>query len=255
MPKTMTNVNSDSVLVANAVKTLATNIQFASVDNPIKTIEVTSSIPNEGKSTLSVRLARAMAQGGKPVILVECDMRRRSLGGILGVHGKSGLYSVLAGNVEFTEAAVPTPINGVSLLDCEPHIPNPVDILSSKRFRDLLEKLEQKYAYVVVDTPPLSTFVDAAVVSGAVDGTLLVVRQNFVHRDELKHSYEQLEKANANVIGAVMTFCETEKSEYYYSYYYREDGTKVKTKKGRHHDTGSHSTPVQGAAHYSRYSS
>ncbi|MEE8717638.1 MAG: CpsD/CapB family tyrosine-protein kinase [Coriobacteriales bacterium] len=245
-------ITADDALLDNAAKTLATNIQFASVDNPIRSVEVTSSVPNEGKSSLAVLLAKAMAQGGQRVVLVECDMRRRSLGGILGVHGRSGVYSVLAGAVKASEAVLTTPISGVYLLDCEPYIPNPVDILSSQRFINLIEGLKKDYGYVVVDTPPLSTFVDAAVVSGAVDGTLLVVRQNFVRRDELKNAHDQLKKANANVIGAVMTFCEADKSEQYYSSYYREDGTKVKSPKSKGKRGGKAEAAPTGA-HYSRY--
>lgn len=111
-------------------------------------------------------------------------------------------------------------------LDSEPHIPNPVDILSSRRFGNFIQNAREVFDYVIVDTPPLSAFVDASVISTVVDGTLLVVRQNFVKRDELVASYQQLEKAKAHVIGAVMNYCDTEKSEYYYSYY-TKDGKKA----------------------------
>ena len=209
----------DRAVMQNAVKTLATNIRFASVDNPVRSLVVTSSIPNEGKSTIAIALAEALASGGKSVLLVECDMRCRAIAGVLGLHAQSGLYAVLSSQVELRDAVVPTSMRGVSFLDSEPHIPNPVDILSSRRFHSFVETLHSSYDYVIFDTPPLSAFVDAAVIGSVVDGTLLVVRRNFTKREAVLGAYEQLKKAGANVLGTVLNYCENERSEYYYEYY------------------------------------
>ena len=224
MPKT--DAKTDRVFLQNAIKTLATNIRFASVDNPIQSIVMTSSIPNEGKSTIAIELAKAMATGGREVLLVECDMRRRTLAAAMGLHARHGIYAVLSGQVDLDDAVVETSTRGMYFLDSEPHIPNPVDILASKRFHRFVEGLRQQYDFVIFDTPPLSAFVDAAVIGAVVDGVVLVVRENFVKRDELSAAYAQLQKAEANVIGAVLNFCESEKSEYYYSYY-TKDGKKA----------------------------
>lgn len=215
----MAKQNGDRAVMQNAVKTLATNIRFASVDNPVHSIVVTSSIPNEGKSTIAVALSEALASGGKSVLLVECDMRRRSIAGMLGLHAQSGLYAVLSAQVELEDAVVRTSMRGVSFLDAEPHIPNPVDILGSRRFHSFVESLKSSYDYVVFDTPPLSAFVDAAVIGSVVDGALLVVRRNFVKREAVVSSLEQLKKAGANVLGTVLNYCENERSDYYYEYY------------------------------------
>ena len=209
----------DRAVMQNAVKTLATNIRFASVDNPVHSIVVTSSIPNEGKSTIAVALSEALASGGKSVLLVECDMRRRSIAGMLGLHAQNGLYAVLSAQVELEDAVVRTSMRGVSFLDAEPHIPNPVDILGSRRFHSFVESLKSSYDYVVFDTPPISAFVDAAVIGSVVDGALLVVRRNFVKREAVVSSLEQLKKAGANVLGTVLNYCENERSDYYYEYY------------------------------------
>lgn len=215
----MAKQNGDRAVMQNAVKTLATNIRFASVDNPVHSIVVTSSIPNEGKSTIAVALSEALASGGKSVLLVECDMRRRSIAGMLGVHAQNGLYAVLSAQVELEDAVVRTSMRGVSFLDAEPHIPNPVDILGSRRFHSFVESLKSSYDYVIFDTPPLSAFVDAAVIGSVVDGALLVVRRNFVKREAVVSSLEQLKKAGANVLGTVLNYCENERSDYYYEYY------------------------------------
>ena len=217
----MAKQNGDRAVMQNAVKTLATNIRFASVDNPVRSIVVTSSIPNEGKSTIAVALSEALASGGKSVLLVECDMRRRSIAGMLGLHAQNGLYAVLASQIELEDAVVRTSMRGVSFLDAEPHIPNPVDILGSRRFHSFVESLKSSYDYVVFDTPPLSAFVDAAVIGSVVDGSLLVVRRNFVRREAVVSSLEQLKKAGANVLGTVLNYCENERSDYYYEYYNR----------------------------------
>ena len=129
--------------------------------------------------------------------------------------------------IDLNDAAVETSTPGVYLLDCEPHIPNPVDILASRRFKSLVAQMREEFGYVVIDTPPLSAFVDGAVISQNVDGMLLVVRRNFTKRDEILGAYEQLKKAGANVLGTVLNFCEDEKSEYYYSYY-NKDGKRVR---------------------------
>lgn len=220
MAKTQ-KVGIDQIHMQNAVKTLAANIRFASVDDPVRTIAVTSSVPNEGKTTVAVSLTEAIASGGNTVLLVECDMRRRSVANALQLHARSGLYSVLCGQVRLTDAVMSTAVRGMYFLDAEPHIPNPDALLSSKRFRKMVETALESFDYVVFDTPPLSAFVDAAVLSSATDGTLLVVGQDIVRRDELTAAYAQLQKAGANVLGAVMNFCKSEKSEYYSEYYSR----------------------------------
>ncbi|MGI6755163.1 MAG: CpsD/CapB family tyrosine-protein kinase [Atopobiaceae bacterium] len=209
----------ENVYLLNAAKTLATNIRFASIDRPIKSIAVTSSVPNEGKSTVSVLLAQAMAQGNRRVLIIDGDLRRRTLGGLLSVHGSYGLYAVLSRQATLQDAIVQVPQYGFSFLDVEPRIPNPVDILQSRHFKNLIKELEKSYDFVILDTPPLSTFVDAAVASQAVDGTVLVARREFVRKDELAAAYEQLQKANANVLGVVLNYCASDKSEYYYNYY------------------------------------
>lgn len=220
MPRRSNRGTSDTVFLQNAIKTLAANIRFASVDNPIKTLVVTSSVPNEGKSTISVELARALAAGGKDVLLVEGDLRRRSLAGALGAHPRNGIYGVLSGQAALDEAAVA--VGGKSslwFLDAEPHIPNPVDIFSSRRFHRFVDGLRRTYDYVIFDTPPLSAFVDAAVLGSVCDGTLLVVREDFVKREDLLAAYDQLRKAEANVIGTVLNYCDTKGGDYYYNYY------------------------------------
>lgn len=223
--------SSDALVVQNAAKTLLANIRFASVDRPVKSIVLTSSVPNEGKSTVAYNLAQAIASSGKRTLIVECDMRRRSLADMVGARARHGIYAVLSGQVELDEALVATSHRNLFFLDSEPHIPNPADILSSQRFRKLVAQMESDFDYVVVDTPPVGTFVDAAIIATLADATALVVRERFVKRAELQNAYDQLKKADANVIGVIMNMCEAESSEYYYAYYNKE-GKRVRKSEG-----------------------
>lgn len=223
--------SSDALVVQNAAKTLLANIRFASVDRPVKSIVLTSSVPNEGKSTVAYNLAQAIASSGKRTLIVECDMRRRSLADMVGARARHGIYAVLSGQVELDEALVATSHRNLFFLDSEPHIPNPADILSSQRFRKLVALMESDFDYVVIDTPPVGTFVDAAIIATLADATALVVRERFVKRAELQNAYDQLKKADANVIGVIMNMCEAESSEYYYAYYNKE-GKRVRKSEG-----------------------
>lgn len=223
--------SSDALVVQNAAKTLLANIRFASVDRPVKSIVLTSSVPNEGKSTVAYNLAQAIASSGKRTLIVECDMRRRSLADMVGARARHGIYAVLSGQVELDQALVATSHRNLFFLDSEPHIPNPADILSSQRFRKLVAQMESDFDYVVIDTPPVGTFVDAAIIATLADATALVVRERFVKRAELQNAYDQLKKADANVIGVIMNMCEAESSEYYYAYYNKE-GKRVRKSEG-----------------------
>ena len=219
-------------VVQNAAKTLLANIRFASVDNPVRTIVVTSSVPNEGKSTVSVNLAQAIATSGKSVLLVECDMRRRSLADMLGARSRGGVYAVLSEQMTVEQAVVETAQKNFYFLDAEPHIPNPADIIASRRFAKFVATLREKFQYVIFDAPPVGTFVDAAEVASLVDGTIFVIRENYTKRNDVVAAVDQLRKVDGiNIIGTVMNYCETESSEYYYSYY-NKDGKRVKKSEG-----------------------
>ncbi len=222
--------SSNALEVQNAAKTLFANIRFMSPDAPLKSIALTSSVPNEGKSTTAVELAKAIATSGKRTLLVEADMRRRSLANMLGVRGQAGVYAVITKQATIDQAIASTKVRDLYLLDSEPNIPNPADILSSKGYARLVAALEDKFDYVVFDTPPVGTFVDAAILSTLVDGVVMVVKPGSTRRDELLGAFEQLRKADANVIGTCATFCEGTGSEYYYAYY-TQSGKRVKPDK------------------------
>ena len=202
------------------------NIRSQSIDNEIKTILITSSVPDEGKTTAAWYLAQAAATAGHTVLLVEGDMRRRSLASMLNLHPQNGLVAVLTGGANIRDAVVPTTVKGLYFLDAEPSVPNPADLLASKRMDQLNDVLAEQFDYVIYDTPPVGTFIDAAVLGRVVDGAILVVRPGKVKRQELVLACEQLENAEVNVMGICTTFVEGTGSEYYYSYYTKDHSKK-----------------------------
>ena len=220
MPRRNQRAEEQSQAVSNAAQTLFANIRFMSVDNPVHVLAITSSVPNEGKTFVSVNLASAIAASGASTLLVECDMRRRNIAARIGVHAQYGIYSVMTSQVPLEQAAVRTPTKNLYFLDAEPHIPNPSNILNSHHFQSFLDNARSRFDYVVFDTPPVTTFVDAAVLGTKVDAVLLVARESFVKRAELQQAVDQLRASNCNLAGVVMNGCDFGKGNSYYSYYY-----------------------------------
>lgn len=214
---------SNALEIQNASKTLFANIQFASVDYPVQSIVVTSAVPNEGKTTTAINLAMAIAGSGKSTLIVEADMRRRTLSSALGVSPRVGAYAVMARTATLEEAVAPTKVQNLYLLDVEPNIPNPADLLSSKSYQRLVTDVCNSFDYVIFDTPPVGTFVDAAILSRLVDGTIMVVKVGGAKREDILAAYDQLQKAEANILGACATYCEDTSSEYYYAYYNKDN--------------------------------
>lgn len=215
-----------SEAMRNAANTLLANIEFSSVDEPIRTVAVTSSVPNEGKSTIALSLAIAAGTVGKDVLLVEGDLRRRSLRATLGAHPQHGLHAALTGQAELGEAVVETAFKGVRFLDAEPGIPNPEELLSSQRYANLIAQVRDAHDLVIFDTPPIGAFADAAVVARQTDGAILVIRENYTDKRDVVLAMNQLRASTARVLGTVLNCEEGANSGhygYYYGYYYEEE--------------------------------
>lgn len=205
----------------NAADTLLANIRFSEVDDPVKVICVASACPNDGKTTVTMSLGMAMSRIGAKVLLVEADMRRRSMRAALDVKTRYGIHGVLVGDVSLEEAVVSTDFENLFFLDAEAGIPNPEQLLNSKLFAAFLEDVKAKYDYVLLDVPPILAFADASIISNKADGMVLVLRQNVTERRDAQYALEQLQTANARVLGLVMNGMDTSEGnyEYYYKYY------------------------------------
>lgn len=214
--------SAGKVVMQIAPRTLAANVRFSSADKLIRTLAVVSSVSSKGKTTVAVGLGKAFAASGAPVLMVECDMRRRSLASVLAAHGNHGLCSVLSGRHSVQEAVVMAGMPNLYLLDAEPSIPNPAAVLQSRRFHELADTLASMYSYVIFDTPPVNAFVDAAIVSSIADATLLVACQGYAHHEDVADARTQLQQADAHVIGMVLNCADVENSGKYYGYYHEK---------------------------------
>lgn len=190
--------------VSEAYRTLRTNLQFYSLDRPIRTLVVTSPSPDEGKSTTVANLAVTLAQSGRRVILVDCDLRRPSLHTLFGRQAEPGLTNMVlaeGGELPLQETAVP----GLWLLASGPKPPNPADLLNTRRMDQIIEQLLAQADMVLFDAPPVVAVTDAAILGAKVDGVLLVIGAGKTRRDHAERAKEMLAKANARVVGATLT--------------------------------------------------
>ena len=192
--------------LAESYRALRTSLFFSSQGEGARVIQVTSALPSDGKSTLSANLAVAIAQSNKKVILIDADFRRPTLHQIFGVdmETSSGLSFVVQGKSEIDQAEMQTQIENLHLMTCGAQPSNPSELLSSPEFGELMERLRDKYDFVIVDTPPLLAVSDASAVAAAVDGTLLTVRIRRGVKHAASTAADVLNSVDANVLGVVV---------------------------------------------------
>jgi capsular exopolysaccharide synthesis family protein len=201
---------------AEAYRTLWNNIRFSSPDHPIRTLLVTSAGDDEGKSTTLCNLAVTIAQAGTRAIVVDCDLRRPSLHEILDLANDKGLTSALLDDGGADLPLQPTAVPGLQALTSGPLPPNPADLLGSKRLERVIEALTASADLVLFDSPPVSIVTDAAVLASRVDGVILVIGAGKTRREVAGRVKTILEKANARVLGVVLTNAQIDKNLYRY---------------------------------------
>lgn len=191
--------------ISEAYRSLRTNLEFSSLDRPLKTMVVTSAGPEEGKSTTLANLAVTLAQAEKKVILVDCDLRRPSQHEIFEVGNSLGLTSMVVDEEAFKNPPLQeTPVPNLKLLPSGPLPPNPSELLGSRRMEEIIATLREKADLVLFDAPPIIAVTDAAVLASKVDGVLLVIKAGTTKRDHAQQAKALLEKVNARLVGAVL---------------------------------------------------
>lgn len=189
---------------SEAYRTLRTNLSFYGVDEPIRTLVVTSAAPDEGKSTTVANLAVTMAQSGRRTILVDCDLRRPALHELFDVSNDAGLTTTV-----LDESAPPhlqdSGVPGLSLLASGPKPPNPADLLGSVRFDRVLGDLAAQADIVLIDAPPVIGVTDAVVLGARADGVLLVISAGKTRREHAERAKELLEAARVRIVGVALT--------------------------------------------------
>lgn len=216
---------SETSKIFEAYRSTRTNVLFANVDKPYKSILVTSSIPGEGKTSFSTNLAMAFARAGHKTIIVDLDLRKPRMHRAFKINTVKGLTSILAADVDFDRVVQKNVYENLDVLPAGIRPPNPAELLGSNAMQTLLETLKENYDVVILDSPPVSVFTDAAVIAGKVDAALYVVALGVAGYNELSRGIDSLEKVNTNIIGFAMMRVETDAKgrEYYnykYSYYY-----------------------------------
>ena len=226
-----------------AYKSLRTNVDFLASDNNYHTILITSAGPWDGKSTVAINLAIAMADSGKKVVLVDGDLRKGSIARYLKIgRGTDGITSVLSGRKELQSVILHIENLGFDVLTVGSLPTNPAEIVGSNKMIKIIQQLSELYDYVFIDSPPVSVVTDAAVLSRYVDGVILVVRADETTKQEVYTSKQALEDVNANILGAVLNAYDMKKHSYgggYYSYRYEYGGYgRRPDKKGTKNKTG-----------------
>jgi capsular exopolysaccharide synthesis family protein len=223
---------------AEAFRQLRTNLQFIDVDNPPRSIVVTSSVPSEGKSTTACNLAITVSQAGVKTLLLEADLRRPKIGEYLGIETAVGLTDVLIGEVELDDALQVWGATGeLTALAAGRIPPNPSELLGSRQMAELLSRLERDYL-VIIDAPPLLPVTDAAVLSAVASGAILVVRANSTRKEQVKHAAESLRSVGGRLFGTVYNMASTRGPDAYgygygYGYgYYGPDKTRSTGRRG-----------------------
>jgi capsular exopolysaccharide synthesis family protein len=215
---------------AESFRTLRTNVDFANVDNPIRMILVTSSVPNEGKTTTAANLAVAIAQTGSNTILLDADLRRPGVHHIFALPNDEGLTSALRPDgAPFQQIAKFTEQSNLRIITAGPLPPNPVEMLASRRMAGLLEALKERVDVVVIDSPPIQGFSDAAILSTLVDGTILVVSAGRTRRDVVRGAARTLAARGGRTLGVVLNRVRQEGEHEYYAYQSAYDASQTET--------------------------
>jgi capsular exopolysaccharide synthesis family protein len=241
--------------VSEAFRLLRTNLEFASVDRPIRRLLVTSTGPNEGKTTVALNLAAVMAQGGRKVTVMDADLRRPKVHRFLGLGNQFGLTDMFRGDVPISMISQKrADLENISVITTGGLPPNPAELLGSARMDYILEEAEKTADLVILDSPP-SLVSDVQVLAAKVDAVVLVLHPGHTQADSAQATMEQLKRVGARVVGVVLNRIPRHRAEYYggyrhYSPYYsgyqydvgepvhEEEGSRISRLFARHSFSG-----------------
>ena len=209
--------------ISEAYRAIRTNLQFAGAGKVIKLVSFTSAIPLEGKSTTVSNLAIAMAQDGKHILLIDCDMRKPIQHKLFGLQNR-GLSNCIATEIEIETVIQKSVTPNLDVLPSGPVPPNPSELLGSAKMETILKEAATKYDYVFLDMPPVLPVTDAAVMASKVDGVVIVLSSGDISPEEAKQTKTQLVQGGANILGVVLNKVPSQhRHGYSYNYYYYYD--------------------------------
>ena len=209
--------------VEEALNRLRINIKFCGKNT--KKILITSSVPNEGKSSISMNLWRMLAEAGFPSVFVDADLRKSIIASRHKYSIKDNIPDLgyyLSGQAEFDDVVYETNINNGYIVPCCNLLENPSTLLEDVRFKEMLNKLSETYRYVIIDSPPIDSVSDGALIASMCDGAVLVVRGGSTSKNLIRSSMNQLQQVNCKLLGVVLNRVET--TGYAYKKYYGKYG-------------------------------
>ncbi len=199
--------------VSEAYRLLRTNLEFCSPDHPLKSVVITSSVAQEGRTTTAINLAVAFAHKELNVLLIDADLRNPVIHKLFNKHNRGGLTTVLAKQSSIADMVQDTSIANLSVLTAGPISPNPSEMLSAIRMTELMEELKAVYDMIILDTPPVSHVTDAAVVAAKSDGVLLVASAGKVKKQAILKAKAALNHVQANLLGVVLNDVKPKRSK------------------------------------------
>lgn len=210
--------------VSEAINQLRVNLSFTGSD--VKVIMVTSTLPNEGKSFVSLNLWRSLAGVGKRVLHIDCDLRMSEMRSVLDISATGnfvGIAHLLSGQADIPDVVYKTNVPNGYMLPVTTAVADPTILLESERFKILLEHCRETFDYIIIDTPPLGSVADALNISKNCDGSVLVVRSGFTKKRLVNDSVQALKRAGSPLLGIVLNRVDTSKKagSYYYKDYYK----------------------------------
>lgn len=207
-------------VIAESYRSLCTSLQFSSPEGAPRRLAVTSSAKGEGKSTTAVALGLSFAEMGRPVLLIDADLRNPMLHKILGVENSRGLSNYLTGNIKPFEVIRSTKIPNLFVMTTGPLPPNPVQLLSSPKLLSLMSQCEENFAYIIVDGPPVLGIADAVVLCNQVDHSIFVVESGRTRKGDAKAALKRLQQSGVMPLGVVLTKVDAYDNAYGKHYYY-----------------------------------
>jgi capsular exopolysaccharide synthesis family protein len=208
---------------AEAYRALRTSVLLSTAEKPPKTMLVVSGRSGEGKTTTVVNTAISLAQLGASVLIIDADLRKPSVHKILGVNQSGGLSNFLSRDIFLHELIAPTAIPNLFLLPCGQIPPNPAELISSKKMKELLKTLSERFDHILIDSPPITNVTDPIILSTLVDGVILVVHGGKSTREDVRRSCQELSSVGAKNFGVVLNNIDLRREGYedaYFRYYY-----------------------------------
>jgi capsular exopolysaccharide synthesis family protein len=204
---------------SEAFRALRTNIQFAGLDHPCRSIVVTSASAGEGKTTTVANFGLVAAQGGARVCLVDSDLRRPTLHRLFALDNTRGLTTALVEDLPFEKVAQASRIPNLWVLTSGPLAPNPAELVGSKRMKDLLEGAYSAYDLIICDSPPVVSVADGVALAAQCDGVLLVVRSGKIANEVARRATDMIDAVKGRILGVILNHVDFRRDRYYYPYY------------------------------------